>query len=199
MTGVRLVLASGSAARRAMLSHAGLTFDVRPADVDEDGLRDSLDGKASHPDIAAALAVLKATTVARVVPDALVIGCDQILSTGPAMLSKPGSREGCRDTLRTLQARTHWLHSGVAIALGGDVVWQLVDTAELSMRALDDDAIERYLDAAGTDIFGCVGAYQIEGAGIRLFERIRGDHFTIMGLPLLPLLAELRRLEGEGP
>lgn len=194
MTAARLILASGSAARRQMLLNAGLSFEVVSADIDEDRLRKSLGGTVAHSEIAAVLAEAKGFAVSLLHSSANVIGSDQILSTGEAILSKPGTREGARETLRALRGRTHWLHSGVALVRDGNVVWHLVETAALTMRVLSDDEIERYLDTAVEDILGCVGAYQIEGAGIRLFERVEGDYFTIMGLPLVPLLCELRRL-----
>jgi septum formation protein len=196
MSGRRLILASGSAARRQMLSNAGLSFDVVPADIDEEAVREVMGATAPHPQIAAVLAETKALSVAAAHLGAIIAGADQILSTGEAILSKPGSREGARETLRLLRGRTHWLHSAVALAAGDNLIWRTVETAALSMRDLTDDDIERYLDAAGEDIFGCVGAYQIEGVGIRLFDRVAGDHFTIMGMPLLPLLNQLRRLDG---
>jgi septum formation protein len=175
-----------------MLSNAGLVFDVVPADIDEDRLRNDFIGTASHSEIAAELAAAKALAVAASHPGAVVIGSDQILSTGETILSKPGSRTGARDTLRLLRGRAHWLHSAVAVAIYDRVVWRAVESATLTMRTLSDAGLEDYLDVAGESIFGCVGAYQIEGAGIRLFERVEGNHFTIMGMPLLPLLAELR-------
>jgi septum formation protein len=195
MSGRRLILASGSAARRQMLTNAGLSFDVVPADIDEDGVRDVMMRCAPHQQIAVVLAETKALSVAAAKPGARVVGSDQVLSTGEQILSKPGSREGARETLRTLRGRTHWLHSAVAVAVGDDLVWRTVESAALTMRDVTNEDIERYLDAAGAGIFGCVGAYQIEGAGVQLFERVAGDHFTIMGMPLLPLLAQLRRMD----
>lgn len=192
----RLILASGSAARRQMLANAGLVFDVVPADIDEDAVRDVMMEAAPHQQIAVVLAETKALSAAAAHSGAIVVGSDQILSTGERILSKPGSREGARETLRMLRGRTHWLHSAVAVAVDDDLVWRTVETATLTMRDVRDEEIERYLDAAGQSIFGCVGAYQIEGAGIRLFERVVGDHFTIMGMPLLPLLRQLRRMDG---
>lgn len=194
-TGRRLILASGSAARRQMLANAGLVFDVIPADIDEDSVRDVMMGTVPHQQIAVVLAETKALSVAAMHPDAVVIGSDQVLSTGDTILSKPGSREGARATLRALSGRTHWLHSAVAIAVGDDLKWRTVESAALTMRALTDADIERYLDDAGEGIFGCVGAYQIEGAGVRLFEHVAGDHFTIMGMPLWPLMGQLRRMD----
>lgn len=191
----RLILASGSAGRRQMLANAGLVFEVMPADVDEDAVRDVMMASAPHEQIAVVLAETKALSVAAANSGAIVVGSDQILSTGERILSKPGSREGARESLRMLRGQTHWLHSAVAVAVGDDLVWRTVETATLTMRDVRDEEIERYLDAAGQSIFGCVGAYQIEGAGIRLFERVAGDHFTIMGMPLLPLLGQLRRMD----
>lgn len=197
MTASRLILASGSTARREMLESAGLTFDVMPAAVDEEGLSKQLIERVSHEDIAVALAQAKARAVSACNPQALVIGSDQVLSTGDDILSKPGSRDGAVETLRRLRGKTHALYSGVAVATEGEVIWHSVDRARLQMRDLSDEDIARYLDLAGEGIFGCVGAYQIEGLGAGLFEHIEGDRFTIMGMPLLPLLAELRRLEGK--
>jgi septum formation protein len=195
MSSSRLILASGSAARRQMLDRAGIEFEIVPASIDEDRVRDSVIATATHAGIALALAEAKALSVATDLTGAVVIGSDQILSTGEGILSKPGSRQGARETLRVLRGRTHWLHSAAALVADGRVIWRGVDTAALSMRALSDTDIERYLDAAGDGIFGCVGAYKIEGEGIRLFDRISGDYFTVMGMPLLPLLRALRRLE----
>lgn len=196
MSGQRLVLASGSPARRSMLANAGLMFDVVPADLDEDQIQEALPASTSPPEIARVLAENKALTVATRYPEALVIGSDQVLATGSDLLSKPGSREGARQTLQMLRGKTHRLHSAAAIAKADRLLWTAMDTAELSMRDLSDLEIERYLDEVGGDVYGCVGAYQIEGRGITLFESVRGDHFTILGLPLLPLLAELRRQRG---
>jgi septum formation protein len=193
----RLILASGSAARRQMLTNAGLDFEVMPAQLDEDALRDrlmSLMPPPSHDAVAAVLAEAKARSVANSDPAALVIGSDQVLSTGDTIFAKPGSRQGARATLQALRGRTHWLHSAAVLYGGGEPVWSTVSTAALRVREFSDAALDAYLDTAGADIYGCVGAYQIEGAGVRLFDAIEGDHFTIMGMPLLPLLAELRRL-----
>ncbi len=198
MTAQRLILASGSAARRRMLDDAGVMFEVVPAAVDEDRLtEDLLRRVVAHENIALALAEAKALVVSDRHPQALVIGSDQVLSTGDKILSKPGSREGARETLRRLRGKTHKLHSAVAVAIGKKVVWSTVNSATLHMKDLSEEDLQRYLDAAGESIYGCVGAYQIEGLGAALFEAVEGDHFTIMGMPLLPLLAELSRLEGK--
>jgi septum formation protein len=180
-----------------MLEDAGVIFEVMPAAVDEDRLTDDLLHRVAHEDIGLALAEAKALAVSQRDPQALVIGSDQILSTGDAVLAKPGSREGARETLRRLRGKTHKLHSAVAVATGNEVIWRTVESATLHMKDLSEADLERYLDAAGESIYGCVGAYQIEGLGSALFETVEGDHFTIMGMPLLPLLSELSRLEGK--
>lgn len=190
-----LILASGSAARRRMLAAAGLVFDVVPATIDEEKLRDAAmahSSESGHANLAVLLAAAKAEDVSRRHPKALVIGSDQILSGNGRVFSKPDSIDEARNTLVDLRGRTHELHSAVALAEGGKTVWTSVETARLTMRDLSDAAIESYLQDVGNAIIGCVGAYQIEAAGIRLFESVSGDHFTIQGMPLLPLLAELR-------
>lgn len=193
MTARRLILASGSAARCRMLESAGISFDVVPAAVDEEGLTRQLIERVPHENIAVSLAQAKALAVSARDPEALVIGSDQVLSIGDGILSKPGSREGALETLRRLRGRSHTLYSGVALATRNAVIWHFVSRATLRMRPLSDEDLRRYLDETGDSIYGCVGAYQIEGSGARLFEKIEGDQYTIMGMPLLPLLAELRR------
>ena len=192
----RLVLASGSAARREMMSAAGLVFDVVPAAIDEDGLRETLRSQMPAPspnEIALALARAKATDVSRARPDDLVIGSDQVLCVGEDLLDKPATVDDVRATLMRLRGTTHALVSAVALAENGQVVWDAIRTARLSMHALSDADLETYLTAQAPAVIGCVGGYQIEGAGVRLFDEIEGDHFTILGMPLVPLLKELRR------
>lgn len=190
-----VILASGSAARRAMLQAAGVVFDVMPATIDEEHLRQALvaDNADIGPvEIAAELAAAKAAAVSQQKPQALVIGSDQVLDIEGDLLTKPGDAAGVRASLERLSGRTHALHSAVALAQNGILLWSNSDTARLTMRPLTAAAIERYVDAAGDGVHQCVGAYQIEGLGIQLFDRIEGDHFTILGMPLLPLLAQLR-------
>ena len=201
---MRLILASTSPTRRALLEAVGLTFETMRPSVDEDRAREGLlsDG-APLSRFAHDLAVAKARDVSRR-PDVmrtahLVIGADQVLVVGERILTKPGSRAGVVETLRTLRGRTHRLYSSVALAGIAEVVWAETEVAELMMRDLTDAEIERYADRAGEAIHGCVGAYQIEGLGMTLFDRIVGDHTTILGLPMLPLLAELRRHEVTTP
>ncbi len=191
-----LVLASNSQARRRMLEAASIPLVVRPAAIDERAVEAS--EKPNSARLAAAvLAREKARIVSLAAPGELVLGADQTLAqrapTGERRFSKPNSRDEARDQLRALSGTAHELTSACAVALDGKVLTALTDTARLSMRILQDDFIERYLDAAGAKVHASVGGYQIEGLGVHLFDKIEGDYFTILGLPLLPLLAYLRR------
>lgn len=190
---MRLILASLSAARREMLSAARVEFDAVPALVDEDAEKESLshDGLAARI-VAKTLADMKARSL-RDVDDALVIGCDQTLEFGDiGVLDKPRSRKDAFDQLKMLSGKSHFLHSAVSIAEKGKIVWREVDTARLTMRPLSDQFINDYLDEEYEEIRRCVGGYQIEGRGVQLFEWVEGNHFTILGMPLLPLLGYLR-------
>lgn len=192
----RIVLASGSAARRALLDNAGLSFDVDPADVAEEAIRDSLlarDGGATPEDVALALAEAKAAAVSARHPEALVIGADQVLAFEGRLLDKAPSMEEARAVLSALRGKTHALHSAVALCRGGAIVWRGVDTARLTMRTFSEAALDAYLAEAGPRVLSSVGSYQIEGPAIQLFERIEGEHATILGMPLLPLIHALRR------
>jgi septum formation protein len=178
-----------------MLDAAGLTFDISPADVDERAIRETLqaDNSGIEPaDVAEVLARAKAEAISHQRPDALVIGADQVLALDDEIFEKPTDLAGARRHLQKLRGRTHQLHSAVVLADRGEVVWAHVDTASLTMHAFSADFLENYLTLAGTVICDSVGAYQLEGLGVQLFERIEGDYFTILGLPLLPLLGELR-------
>lgn len=191
----RLILASGSRARKNMLSAAGVVFEVVPADVAEDAITSAMISQSDcveAADIAGALAAEKALSVARAHPKALVIGSDQVLALGRRMFSKAANVSEARETLTALRGRAHELVSAVALASGNDVVWQTVESAQLTMRPFSGDFLDDYLSRAGDRILGSVGCYEIEGVGSQLFERVEGDHFTIMGMPLLPLLNELR-------
>jgi len=194
MSALTLILASQSTARRAMLTAAGVAFDAIAANIDEESLRDALHARAAPPrDIADALAETKALKLSRRYPTVLVLGSDQLLVTADgALLDKPGTRARAAAQLRSLSGATHQLISAAAIALGGEVIWRKVDTARLTMRPLSDAFIETYLDAEADHIIDCVGAYRIEAMGAQLFTRIQGDHFTVQGLPLLPVLDFLR-------
>ncbi len=189
----RLVLASASPFRRRMLEAAGLSFEVAPADVDEAMLKRDLLGSGSTPStIAAALAAAKADAVSARLPDALVIGADQVLALGQDLFSKPVGTPAAREQLLRLRGKSHQLHTAACLATGGKAVWTHVEIATLTMRPFSDAFLADYLRVAGDRVCHTVGAYEIEGLGIQLFERIEGSLFTIIGLPLLPVLAELR-------
>ncbi len=191
-----IVLASRSATRCALLTNAGIPFTAVPSSIDERTVETPLiAGGALPADIASALAEAKAVDVSGRTPGAFVIGADQTLDVDGAHWTKPVSKGQAREQLARLSGRTHELHSAVAVARDGVVVWHHRASARLTMRALSATAIDAYLSEAGEAALSSVGAYQIEGPGIRLFERIDGDYFTILGLPLLPLLMYLR---GEG-
>lgn len=191
--GLPLILASKSAARTAMLQSAGLEIVNRPSGVDERAVEDALDDSGPSPDdVAVVLARAKAETVSAENPDQWVIGADQVLALDGERLHKAADMEEARRRLLKLSGRTHTLHSTVVLAHGGETVWSFGDTASLTMRPLEPGFIGRYLAACGDAVLGSVGAYEIEGRGIQLFDGIEGNHFTIMGMPLLPLLDALR-------
>jgi septum formation protein len=190
--GQPLVLASRSAPRRAMLEAAGIPIDVRIPDVDERAVETAA-GPRSPAEAALLLAREKAKAVARHMPRRLVVGADQTLALGPRRFDKPRDRTAARDQLASLSGNTHQLHSAVALVEDGEVLFEGTDTASLTMRNLSGSFLDRYMDAAGSAVLDSVGAYQLERLGIHLFERIEGDHFTILGLPLLMLMEFLRR------
>lgn len=191
----KLILASGSPFRLAMLKNAGVDVEAVPAKVDERALEAPLeDSGASPEDVATILAEAKATEVSERMPGALVLGCDQTLSLGDEVFHKPADMEGARRHLLALSGKTHQLNSAAVLARDGTVLWRHVGIANLTMRRLDPAFIGRHLARVGAKALSSVGAYQIEGEGIQLFEKVEGDHFTIVGLPLLPLLTELRSL-----
>lgn len=186
-----LVLASRSQVRGRILAAAGLRFEIRPAQLDERAL-EAKDGPADAAAVARRLACAKAVAVAASMPGRLVLGADQTLTRGDRRFSKPADRSAAAEQLRALRGRTHELHSALALARDGAVLFTHVGTARMTMRGFSDQFLEAYLDMAGEAAFASVGGYQLEGIGIHLFERVDGDYFTILGLPLLPLLAYLR-------
>ncbi len=190
-----LILASGSSARRKMLEAAGVVFRVVPADVDEDAVRLALaaSGAACEPEnVAAVLARAKAEVVSRHCHRALVIGADQVLALGDEIFTKAPDVPSARRALRKLSGQAHRLHSAVSMAVAGKQVWEHIDTATLTMRDVSEAFLDEYVAEAGDRICASVGAYELEGLGIQLFERIDGDYFTILGMPLLPVLQQLR-------
>jgi septum formation protein len=189
-----LILASKSAARRALLSAAGIPFEVVVAKIDERAVEARLRTQGASPQtIAAQLAREKALKVAGREPQRLVIGADQVLALEGEIFTKPADRPAATAQLLKLSGRTHALHSALCVARGEEILFETVATAKLTCRAFSADFVSRYLDVAGDAVLTSVGAYQLEGLGAHLVEQIDGDHATILGLPLLPLLAFLRR------
>jgi septum formation protein len=186
-----LILASQSPARKMLLANAGISFEAVPADIDERSVQNN-SGLSAPGEIAGLLAREKACFVSLKNPGRYVVGADQTLALGSRLFSKPAGRAQAADQLRLLAGGTHELHSAVAVARNGKIVFSDVSVARMTMRRLDESAIEAYLDQAGQAVTTSVGAYQLEGLGVHLFERIEGDHFTILGLPMLPMLAFLR-------
>jgi septum formation protein len=188
-----LILASSSPFRRMLMENAGLSFQAIRAEVDERAIEAPLEKQGATPDaVAMVLARAKAAEVSRRFPDTLVIGSDQTMSLGDRVFHKPTDLDDAENHLRLLAGKTHRLNSAVAMARNGDIVWEHVSHADLTMRALSDDFIHRHLSRVGDRALQSVGAYQLEGEGIQLFSRIDGDYFTILGLPMLPLLEQLR-------
>jgi nucleoside triphosphate pyrophosphatase len=187
-----LVLASQSAVRRAVLEGAGIPLEVVPADIDERGIAAQA-GIDDPGETATLLAREKARVIAARMPGRLVLGADQTLALGARAFSKPADLAAAAAQLKLLRGTTHALHAAIALARDGAIVFEHRAVARLTMRGFSDDFLDAYLATAGMVVTTSVGAYQVERTGIQLFERIDGDHFTIMGLPLLPLLEFLRQ------
>lgn len=186
-----LILASQSRARQLLLANAGIYFEAVAADIDERAVQQA-SGLSAPGEIAALLAREKALAVSMRQPGKYVVGADQTLALQDRLFSKPAGRVQAAEQLRDLAGRSHELHSAVAVARDGKIVFENTAIARMTMRQLSGTEIRTYLDEAGEAVTSSVGAYQLEGLGVHLFERIDGDHFTILGLPLLPLLAFLR-------
>src|SRR5215211_8311778 len=188
---VPLILASQSRARQTLLANAGILFETVPAEIDERAVQQG-SGLFGASEIATLLAREKALMVSSKKPGYYVVGADQTLALGETLFSKPSGRAQAAEQLRALAGNRHELYSAVAVARDGKILFSDVAIARMTMRGLNEAEIDAYLDQAGAAVTSSVGAYQLEGLGVHLFERIEGDHFTILGLPLLPLLAFLR-------
>lgn len=186
-----LILASSSEVRSKILKNAGVRFSVHPANVDESHIK-KISSKMPVETLAGKLAVLKAQEVSEKFSTQMVIGADQILECEGVLFDKPLEHEEARRSLLKLQGKTHQLISSVCVVVEGKTIWSRIDGARLTMLNLSSNDIDQYLNKAGSSVFSCVGAYRLEDIGIQLFKKIEGDYFTILGLPLLPLLDFLR-------
>lgn len=188
----RLILASKSAARREVLANAGVSFDVQVAGVDEDALKvPGVDAR----ELAIALAKAKALAVSVQHPEAVVLGADQTLAFDGGLISKAPDLEQARARLAFMRGRPHQLHSGVALAKGGQIIWSGADTAHMVVRDFSDAFLDAYIAAEGQELLYCVGSYRLEGMGSQLFDKVDGDYFTVLGMPLWLVLEQLRRFE----
>ena len=192
LAGEPLVLASKSAIRQTLLRDAGVPVEVRPADIDERTIEQQRPARDAG-ELAALLAREKARKIAARLPGRLVLGADQTLALGERRFAKPGDRAGARAQLEALRGRTHELHTAVALMRESAIVFEHREVARLTMRAFSDSFLESYLDAVGAAVTASVGGYQLERIGIQLFEHIEGEHFVILGLPLVALLQYLRQ------
>ncbi|UXS25278.1 Maf-like protein [Agrobacterium tumefaciens] len=191
-----LILASSSASRQMLMRNAGLTFSAIPADIDERALDEQLERDGASPeDVALELARAKALAVGALHPEALVLGCDQTMALGARVYHKPKTMVEAEAHLLSLSGNVHRLNSAAVLVRHGEVVWQTVSSAELGVRTLSAEFVSRHLKRVGEKALSSVGAYQLEGEGIQLFTSIEGDYFTILGLPLLPLLSKLRDMD----
>lgn len=189
----KLLLASASSGRASVLRRAGIEFDQITSRVDEDRLKEEAEKEEISPrDLAVRLAIAKATAVSQDYPNAYVIGADQLLQCEGQLFDKPQTSDEALAHLKFFNGKAHQLISSIVLIFDGETRWVHTETATLTMRSLSDGALARYLEACGPDVMGSVGVYRLEGIGATLFEKIDGDYFTILGLPLLPLLAHLR-------
>ncbi|MFN3347786.1 Maf family protein [Pseudorhodoplanes sp.] len=188
-----LILASKSLARRTMLSAAGIPIEIVHAKIDERAIERTLGEKRDPDELALILSWEKASAISFTMPSRIVVGADQTLAMGSVRFNKPADRDAAREQLCMLRGQSHTLHSAVTVVQDGSVLFKVVDTARLRMRPFSDRFLEEYLEAAGPAVTESVGAYQLEKLGVHLFERVEGDYFTILGMPLLPLLSFLRK------
>ena len=195
-----LILASASAIRAKLLREAGVTFGVRRPDIDEEAMKADLHSKNVPVEaVAAALAEYKAVSVSKASAGAMVLGCDQTLISEGKLIGKSHDHKECRALLLSLRGKMHTLTSAVVLARDGVPVWRYEESARLWMREFSEHFLDEYLKSEGGMVFGSVGCYQLEGRGVQFFERIEGDFFTVLGLPLLPLLAALREQKVLAP
>lgn len=188
-----LILASSSKTRETLLRNAGLEFEIAFPRVDEEEMKHSLQASgATAAETAVSLAELKAMRISRQYPDHYVIGADQMLECGSVWFDKPADKEHARAHLKALSGKTHSLHNAVCVVKSSTILWHHVNEARLAMRTFSDDFLDHYMAAVGDEILWSVGAYQLEGVGAQLFNKVDGDFFSILGLPLLPLMDFLR-------
>lgn len=189
MSPVPLILASKSAARREVLANAGVSFDIQVAGIDEDTLKvPGVDAR----ELAIALAKAKALAVSQKYPEAVVLGADQTLAFEGGLISKAPSLEAAKARLSDMRGKPHELHSGVALAQGGEILWADADTAQMRVRDFSQAFLERYIEIEGEELLHCVGSYRLEGMGSQLFDKVDGDYFTVLGMPLWLVLEQLR-------
>lgn len=189
MTPARLILASKSAARREVLGNAGVDFDIQVAGIDEDALKTpGVDPRQLAIDLAKA----KALAVSAQHPEAVVLGADQTLAFDGGLVSKAPDLDRAKARLSSMRGRPHQLHSGVALARGGEILWADADTAHMMVRDFSDDFLDAYIDREGEELLYCVGSYRLEGMGSQLFDKVDGDYFTVLGMPLWLVLDKLR-------
>lgn len=195
MSEKNLILASKSPFRAMLMKNAGLAFTQEVAAIDERAIEAAIAGSEISPeDLALILAEAKAVDVSSTHPQALVLGSDQTLSLGDEVLHKAENMDEAAHRLSKLSGKTHQLNSAIVLARNGETLWRHVSVAQLTMRTLTPQFIGRHLTRTGKTVLGSVGCYQLEGEGLQLFEQIEGDYFTIVGVPMLPLLAKLRKL-----
>lgn len=190
MTPLPLILASKSSARREVLANAGVSFEIQVAGIDEDALKvPGVDAR----ELAIELAKAKALAVSEQHPQAVVLGADQTLAFNGGLISKAPSLEAAKARLSDMRGKPHQLHSGVALAQGGKILWADADTAHMRVRDFSDAFLDRYIEVEGEELLHCVGSYRLEGMGSQLFDKVDGDYFTVLGMPLWLVLEQLRQ------